>query len=193
MVDFKKQNEGRQEMKTPNATKANATEVLRCSKCNWVLQDGATECSSCGHKIHLSDEVNPEMMFQTIDKKLLVAAIKGEIDLYALVKQELANRGYDDEGNVVGWANRPNPSPQRVVVEIDGQSISYQLNRNSYGTRRTNRKPHTCPTCKKEIVEYLGLEIVVERDTNYKYVQWYRSVDRHCFVCKAARARLLNF
>jgi hypothetical protein len=41
--------------------------------------------------------------FQTLPTKLLVAAIRGDIDLNAIARLELANRGLDREGRWVGF------------------------------------------------------------------------------------------
>ena len=51
------------------------------------------------------DELNPEYMFQTINSQLLAQAVRGEIDLLALAKQELANRGLNDKAEWVGFKN----------------------------------------------------------------------------------------
>ena len=52
---------------------------------------------------HMEDEKNPNMMFQTIHTDLLVAAVRGKIDLNQLVKAELAGRGLDRDGVWVGF------------------------------------------------------------------------------------------
>jgi len=49
----------------------------------------------------MKDELNPELMFQTIATDLLVKAVKGKIDLKKLAQQELKNRGLDNNGKWV--------------------------------------------------------------------------------------------
>jgi len=49
------------------------------------------------------DAINPAFMFQTIETTLLVQAVRGEIDINALVRQELANRGLNWSGKWVGF------------------------------------------------------------------------------------------
>jgi len=51
----------------------------------------------------MKDDNNPEYMMQTISNVLLGKAIKGEIDLIELAKQELKNRGYNVEDEWVGF------------------------------------------------------------------------------------------
>ncbi|MEA2107891.1 MAG: hypothetical protein U9P07_00510 [Pseudomonadota bacterium] len=51
----------------------------------------------------MSDELNPEYMFQTICTELLVKALNGEIDLEMLARQEMANRGLGKDGEWVGF------------------------------------------------------------------------------------------
>ena len=53
----------------------------------------------------LSDEQNPVFIFSKTHTELLVKALKGEIDLLTLVKNELINRGLNDEGQWVGFEN----------------------------------------------------------------------------------------
>ena len=53
----------------------------------------------------LSDEQNPVFIFSKTHTELLVKALKGEIDLSKLVKNELINRGLNDEGQWVGFEN----------------------------------------------------------------------------------------
>ncbi len=49
------------------------------------------------------DDRNPEFLFQGVVTELLVKALKGEIDLQELARQELANRHLDESGNWVGF------------------------------------------------------------------------------------------
>lgn len=51
----------------------------------------------------LSDEQNPAFIFSQTHTELLVKALKGEIDLLKLIKNELINRGLNDEGHWVGY------------------------------------------------------------------------------------------
>ena len=51
----------------------------------------------------MSDELNPNMIFQGTYTELLVKAAKGEIDLNELAKSELAARGLDQHGEWVGF------------------------------------------------------------------------------------------
>ena len=51
----------------------------------------------------LSDEKNPAFLFSQTHTELLVKAVKGEIDLLKLVKNELINRGLNGEGQWVGF------------------------------------------------------------------------------------------
>lgn len=53
----------------------------------------------------LDSSVNLEavLSIQVLDMALLTAAAQGKIDLNALAKQELANRGLDAEGKWVGF------------------------------------------------------------------------------------------
>lgn len=52
-----------------------------------------------------SDELNPKFMFQGIDTSILTKAVRGEIDLMELVKEELIGRGVDSSGT---WVNPDN-------------------------------------------------------------------------------------
>lgn len=52
----------------------------------------------------MSDETNPTYMFQTTHTELLVRALRGEIDLKALVAAEMASRGLYADGKWVGHA-----------------------------------------------------------------------------------------
>ncbi len=49
------------------------------------------------------DDVNPKYIFTQTATALLVEALRGDFDLKALIRQELANRGQDDKGNWVGF------------------------------------------------------------------------------------------
>lgn len=49
------------------------------------------------------DEKNPAYMFGMTHSALLVAAVRGEIDINQLVKDELANRGLNWKGEWIGF------------------------------------------------------------------------------------------
>ena len=51
----------------------------------------------------LSDDNNPEYLFNGINNSILIAAIKGEVDLMKLAKKEMANRGLDLNGEWIGF------------------------------------------------------------------------------------------
>ncbi|MCO5763241.1 MAG: hypothetical protein NHG36_17325 [Chromatiaceae bacterium] len=53
--------------------------------------------------VELPDELNPKFIFSLINKKLLLDAAAGRIDLNALVRRELANRGIDENGSWIGF------------------------------------------------------------------------------------------
>ncbi len=50
-----------------------------------------------------ADDINPRFIFSTTATALLVEALRGDFDLKLLVRQELANRGQNAEGNWVGF------------------------------------------------------------------------------------------
>jgi len=49
------------------------------------------------------DDINAKFIFSTTATALLVEALKGGFDLKHLIRQELANRGVDGNGNWVGF------------------------------------------------------------------------------------------
>ncbi|MBA3673340.1 MAG: hypothetical protein H0W75_00015 [Chitinophagaceae bacterium] len=49
------------------------------------------------------DDINPRFIFSTTSTALLAEALRGDFDLKQLVRQELANRGLNSEGNWVGF------------------------------------------------------------------------------------------
>ncbi|MCX6222462.1 MAG: hypothetical protein NTZ69_15935 [Bacteroidia bacterium] len=51
----------------------------------------------------MSDELNPDFLFNGTYSQLLSRIAKGEIDAKQLAKQELANRGLDINGQWVGF------------------------------------------------------------------------------------------
>lgn len=51
----------------------------------------------------LSDDLNPEFIFCLTHSDLLLQALRGEIDLLALARQEMANRGLGKNGEWVGF------------------------------------------------------------------------------------------
>jgi hypothetical protein len=46
---------------------------------------------------------------QLLSIKFLGAVARGEVDIKALLEYELANRGYDTDGNWIGLSTRTNP------------------------------------------------------------------------------------
>ena len=52
----------------------------------------------------IPDELNPKFIFSTTNTELLVRVLKGEIDLMRLVKEQLVQRGVDENGFWVGFA-----------------------------------------------------------------------------------------
>ena len=52
----------------------------------------------------IKDELNPKFIFTGINTALLVKVLKGEIDLIRLVKEQLTQRGLDENGFWVGFA-----------------------------------------------------------------------------------------
>jgi len=50
-----------------------------------------------------SDEQNPSYLFYSTSNDLLIAIAGGEIDIVELVKKELENRGYDENGKWIGF------------------------------------------------------------------------------------------
>ncbi|MBL7922161.1 MAG: hypothetical protein JNJ40_17735 [Bacteroidia bacterium] len=75
----------------------------------WVEMGG--ELTPTGiEKLRLSsnfasrpDDINPKYLFTQTATALLVEALRGDFDLKALIRAELANRGQDDKGNWVGF------------------------------------------------------------------------------------------
>jgi len=51
----------------------------------------------------ISDDLNPKFIFSSTNTALLVELLKGEIDLMRLVKEQLAQRGVDENGFWVGF------------------------------------------------------------------------------------------
>ena len=49
------------------------------------------------------DDQNPNYIFSCIDSLLLSEALKGEFDLFLMLRKELANRGLDRDGKWVGF------------------------------------------------------------------------------------------
>lgn len=56
-----------------------------------------------------------EMYLQTFPSHILLAALRGEIDLNELAKQQLVNRGLDTTGKWVGFAESA-----RIMAESAG-------------------------------------------------------------------------
>lgn len=75
----------------------------------WVEMGGELTPSGM-EKLRLSsnfasrpDDINPKYLFTQTATALLVEALRGDFDLKALIRAELANRGQDDKGNWVGF------------------------------------------------------------------------------------------
>lgn len=51
----------------------------------------------------VSDELNPQFLFQTIHTSLLVDILSGKIDAVEAARKELQNRGQDENGEWVGF------------------------------------------------------------------------------------------
>ena len=47
----------------------------------------------------IPDELNPDLMLNTIASELLIKIAKGEIDIQKLVRKQLSDRGIDDQRN----------------------------------------------------------------------------------------------
>jgi len=65
----------------------------------------------------LNDFENPEYMFSTTHTSLLTKIAKGQIDPIRLAKEELANRGLDDNGKWVGFQKAREIHSTLSVVE----------------------------------------------------------------------------
>jgi hypothetical protein len=52
----------------------------------------------------IPDDLNPKFIFNTTNTELLVRVLKGEIDPMRLVKEQLVQRGVDENGFWVGFA-----------------------------------------------------------------------------------------
>ena len=50
----------------------------------------------------IPDELNPDLMLNTIASELLIKIAKGEIDIQELVRKQLSDRGIDDQRNWIG-------------------------------------------------------------------------------------------
>ena len=51
----------------------------------------------------IPDDLNPKFLFNGTKTELLVRVVKGEIDLMKLVREQLAQRGVDENGLWVGF------------------------------------------------------------------------------------------
>lgn len=65
--------------------------------------------------------------FQTVEADVLAAAARGEIDLNALAKQELANRGLNHAGKWVGFAEAERLSKLSYVRGPKGKRIAVSV------------------------------------------------------------------
>ena len=68
------------------------------------------------------DDRNPMFALQTISTEILAAAVRGDIDLNALAKKELANRSLDFNGKWVGFERAKELSNMSVVRRADGKT-----------------------------------------------------------------------
>lgn len=50
----------------------------------------------------IPDELNPDLMLNTIASELLIKVAKGEIDIRKLVRKQLSDRGIDDQRKWIG-------------------------------------------------------------------------------------------
>ncbi len=66
----------------------------------------------------ISDEENPEFMFQTMHMKLVIAIANGKINAKKAALEELANRGYDKNGKWVGWDKDPSDQAQTAKKRV---------------------------------------------------------------------------
>jgi len=66
----------------------------------------------------ISDEENPEFMFQTMHMKLVIAIANGKINAKKAALEELANRGYDKNGKWVGWDEDPSQTAQTAKKRV---------------------------------------------------------------------------
>jgi len=66
----------------------------------------------------ISDEENPEFMFQTMHMKLVLAIANGKINAKKAALEELANRGYDKNGKWVGWDEDPAKTAQTAKKRV---------------------------------------------------------------------------
>jgi hypothetical protein len=78
----------------------------------------------------LSDDLNPIFILQGTHTDLLIAAAAGRIDLQDLARQQLANRGLDQDGRYVGF-KRANEAAARAntsaAVETTGDTYTVNL------------------------------------------------------------------
>ena len=65
----------------------------------------------------MSDETNPRFTFSTTRNAILVDAVQGKVNLLTLAALELANRGYDHNGQFVGFAKS-----QEIFEEFTAQT-----------------------------------------------------------------------
>lgn len=56
----------------------------------------------------IPDELNPDLMLNTIASELLIKIAKGEIDIQKLVRKQLSDRGIDDQRNWIGPTRQEN-------------------------------------------------------------------------------------
>lgn len=73
-----------------------------------------------------TDEHNPDLILQSICTDMLAQAARGELDLNALARKELANRGVDWHGHWVGFEKASRLSTCYPVVRANGQVVAVQ-------------------------------------------------------------------
>jgi len=76
----------------------NINEVIKMGKRTDALLESERE-----YQTKVYTDFDAEMSMQTLPSRMLAQVIKGEIDLNALAKVILANRGQDQNGNWVGF------------------------------------------------------------------------------------------
>jgi len=63
----------------------------------------------------MSDELNEKFIFNMTHSSLLVKAMRGKIDLVELASQQLANRGMNENGLWVGFAQAARLHEERMA------------------------------------------------------------------------------
>jgi hypothetical protein len=65
----------------------------------------STPAQLTAEKFAIANSMPPDeaMILQGVDRRILIAAAQGKIDLNAMAREELANRGLDQRGEYVGF------------------------------------------------------------------------------------------